>query len=290
MLKKYKWRKYLSYQALIGIREYSRVRERLTTIKEFKKDFNNESILDVGCGKNFSELKNHFGKNYFAVDFIGDYVKEKINDKNFTVYNLNLNKLPYDDNTFDNVLCTDVLEHLESPHDMIRELFRVSKKKVIISLPNNWPTFFLDIITGFGKKKLGYGLPIEKPAPGRRHTFFFNLEEACDFLEGNMNEEFKINHVRFIFERPYDGILSSILTRFNFRVNIYNILGKLELHHVKKYFNDKYFSYLIFFNLKIIKNIFYFLNIIITLIFYNLPIIRFYNNFCRQVWFVYKKN
>lgn len=45
--------------------------------------------------------------------------------------------LPFADDTFELVLCTDLLEHLDDPHAAFAELARVSKRHVLISVPYN---------------------------------------------------------------------------------------------------------------------------------------------------------
>ena len=45
-------------------------------------------------------------------------------------------KLPYKSNSFDLVVCTEVLEHLENPKKALRELIRVSGKYILLSVPN----------------------------------------------------------------------------------------------------------------------------------------------------------
>ena len=44
--------------------------------------------------------------------------------------------LPFRDHSFDIVLCSEVLEHLDSPSKAIRELARTSKKTIIITFPD----------------------------------------------------------------------------------------------------------------------------------------------------------
>jgi ubiquinone/menaquinone biosynthesis C-methylase UbiE len=45
--------------------------------------------------------------------------------------------LPFADGTFELVLCTDLLEHLDDPKRAMHELVRVSKRWVLISVPYN---------------------------------------------------------------------------------------------------------------------------------------------------------
>ena len=44
-------------------------------------------------------------------------------------------KIPFEDKSFDTVLCSEVLEHLEDPDKGLQELLRVSRKWVVISVP-----------------------------------------------------------------------------------------------------------------------------------------------------------
>jgi SAM-dependent methyltransferase len=52
--------------------------------------------------------------------------------------NLHDGKLPYDDNTFDVITCTEAFEHIESFHPIVREMFRILKPGgiVMVSTPN----------------------------------------------------------------------------------------------------------------------------------------------------------
>lgn len=67
------------------------------------------SCLNVGCG-------SHIIENAVNVDE-------------------GLPKLPYEDNSFDTVICSDVLEHLSSHKQAIEELLRIARKKIIITVP-----------------------------------------------------------------------------------------------------------------------------------------------------------
>jgi SAM-dependent methyltransferase len=127
-------------------------------------------ILDVGCDK--AVLRRLLPKaDYTGVD-LGGEPDLKLNLEQ-------IEGLPFDDGSFDCVVCTDVLEHLENLHHMFGELVRVSRRHVVLSLPNNWTNARGPIEKGhgsFGK----YGLPAAKPPD--RHKWFFSLSEAADFL------------------------------------------------------------------------------------------------------------
>ena len=283
------WKDKLSLKNVLGFREHSKFNEKLTTIKGLKNNLlNSGTILDVGCGNNYYKLSSHFGSRYYGIDFKGYYLKDGIKHKNFSECDLNSNKLPFDDNSFDNVMCTDVLEHLHNPHQFIKELFRISSKNVIISLPNNWPQYYWDLLIGKEIfKKFGYGLFPKEQDPGHRHTFFFNFEHACEFLQANCAKNYQVSNINFIFEYGNDGLLSS----FPYVSKIFNIFGKANANLISEKLNlNKFTSIILNIIVKVLFLIIYIPNVALTAIFYNFPKVRFYNLFCRQIWFYYKKN
>lgn len=128
------------------------------------------SVLDVGCWN--KDLKKYLDNDveYVGVDVAG---------KPDVFVDLEKQKIPFPNNAFDCVVCTDVLEHLDNIHETFDELIRLSRKYIIISLPNCYSVNFLKIIKGEGGLKF-YGLPIEKPKD--RHKWFFNYQEAEEFV------------------------------------------------------------------------------------------------------------
>jgi 2-polyprenyl-3-methyl-5-hydroxy-6-metoxy-1,4-benzoquinol methylase len=118
-----------------------------------------DSILDVGCGEGFTlnRLKeNGIGKKLEGIEYLQaaiDLGKKTYPDIKITKGNIY--ELPYKDNSFDLVLCTEVLEHLEKPQAAVKELVRVSKKYLVISVPNE-PFFMLaQLIRGKNWSRLG---------------------------------------------------------------------------------------------------------------------------------------
>lgn len=58
------------------------------------------------------------------------------------VLNMNSDKLPFKDKSFHTVISSHVLEHLEYPKEMIKEMYRVSKKRIIIAIPDGDVHFY----------------------------------------------------------------------------------------------------------------------------------------------------
>lgn len=62
----------------------------------------------------------------------------KLPDVSVAVANLNIEPLPFGDNSFDLITCTDVIEHLEHYRQTLREMHRVLKPagKLVVTTPN----------------------------------------------------------------------------------------------------------------------------------------------------------
>lgn len=135
------------------------------------KPFLKGRVLDVGCDK--AVLKHMLPDLcYVGVDFSGAPDIQLDLER--------IRYLPFADASFDCVICTDTLEHLDNLHAVFGQLIRVAKGHVILSLPNNWVNARRPIQRGKGTFE-HYGLPAE--APTDRHKWFFNLSEALAFVQ-----------------------------------------------------------------------------------------------------------
>jgi SAM-dependent methyltransferase len=135
------------------------------------------SVCDVGAGGSPAHFRPLLAERYLAVDVAETRSRPDV------VCNFETERLPFEDRRFDTVLCFDCLEHCDDPYRVFDELCRVSKRHVIVSLPNNWPGFIASLLAGHNiTHQLGYGLPAARPGPGVRHKWWFNLEEAEKFL------------------------------------------------------------------------------------------------------------
>jgi ubiquinone/menaquinone biosynthesis C-methylase UbiE len=96
---------------------------------EVKKvlDRRSKTMLDIGC----QDLVFHqqLKKRYDIT--LADYEPKKSFIKKEDVQNLS-----FEDNSFDIVLCQEVLEHVPDPIAAMKELKRVAKKQLVISVPN----------------------------------------------------------------------------------------------------------------------------------------------------------
>lgn len=117
------------------------------------------SILDVGSGEGFTLnklSKEGIGKVLVGVDFLDSAIEigKKLHPK-LTLKQGNIYELEHKNSSFDLVMATEVLEHLEHPSKGLKELIRVSKKYLLLSVPNE--PFFMgaNLIRGKNLKRWG---------------------------------------------------------------------------------------------------------------------------------------
>jgi SAM-dependent methyltransferase len=135
------------------------------------------SVLDVGCGE--APLRALVGSpgRYLGVDIDGQHADIAL-DLDDAVRRRR--GLPVEDRSFDTVVCTDVLEHLEHAHEVFDELCRVARDRVIVSLPNPLLSLLLGLVAGSHGRMKFYGLPLDPPQD--RHRWFFSYDEAVNFV------------------------------------------------------------------------------------------------------------
>ena len=125
----------------------------------------NETFLDVGCELGyFVRRMAKKGLKATGVDISptkvrkARYIAQKRKlDCNFLV--MDAEKLEFEDNSFDWVLCSETLEHILDDQRAVQELVRVAKKNIIITVPQKsffWRflNYFSDI---YGFTSLGAG-------------------------------------------------------------------------------------------------------------------------------------
>ena len=113
----------------------------------------NSKVLDLGCGEGrhiFGALDEY--KDIYCVGLDQDIPSldvckeglvffEELNTGSTIFIQGSVYNLPFEDDAFDLVICSEVLEHLDDYHAAIKEIHRVLKPKgkFLPSVPSYWP-------------------------------------------------------------------------------------------------------------------------------------------------------
>jgi len=162
-----------------------------------------KTILEIGMGNGF--VTDYLKKWKFNVTTL-DISKDLKAD-----YTGSVTKLPFENNSFDVISCCEVLEHLPFEQSLIglKELHRVAKKKVILSLPdyNKAIKFGFNLPkTKFFTKIISYPYFFKKPAifDGQHYWEIgkteFSLKKLLFLME---KTGFKIIKTYRVFDCPY---------------------------------------------------------------------------------------
>jgi len=142
----------------------------------FATGYAGNRILDLGCatGEYCVKLEN-LGFKCIGIDINPQYI-EKARQNGVEAYVMEADNLKFPDYFFDTVLLFEVLEHINNPLKVLKEAKRVSRKNILITVPNC--TQFSDLRAS----GLTYEHMLEKD-----HINFFTKND----LENLISKEFK---------------------------------------------------------------------------------------------------
>lgn len=163
-------------------------------------------ILDVGCGP--KRIKKHISGN---VVYKGVDAKD---GEDIIGVDLEKGLLPLKDNEYDSVFCLDVLEHLDNPVPLVKEILRVSKNEIIISLPNMYHWMFRLKYLFFGSLPQNiYGFSNSKAIDLDRHKWVTSYKDSINFIKENFQGYpvsiglYIFRHNRFKFMKIIDKFM-----------------------------------------------------------------------------------
>jgi 2-polyprenyl-6-hydroxyphenyl methylase/3-demethylubiquinone-9 3-methyltransferase len=113
----------------------------LKYIQEVCPNFRNYTFLDIGCGRGeLASLAHSQGfQKFMGVDWLPKVDVLNINSlQEYIQSNLNDSPLPFADQSFSHIVCSDVMEHLENPAKLLREIERILQLngEAFLTIPN----------------------------------------------------------------------------------------------------------------------------------------------------------
>lgn len=98
-----------------------------------------DSILDVGAGEGMmtAQLASRVpGREIVAIEYEAEGCAEfRSRYPDLRVVKGSAYNLPYPDDSFDLLTCFEVLEHLDDPEQALREMRRVARRHVVLTVP-----------------------------------------------------------------------------------------------------------------------------------------------------------
>jgi len=155
------------------------IRREIYSFLEVNSNYLNGKLLDFGCGsKPYEKLFKNLN-DYVGVEVAGN--KENLKSD---IYYDGIS-LPFADNTFDSILCTEVFEHVEQLDEVIFELYRILKPggRMIVTtpfmcmeheMPYDFRRFTLNGLTNLIKKK-NFKIIKSQKLLNNFHVFFQTL-------------------------------------------------------------------------------------------------------------------
>lgn len=206
MKKKIDWSENKWKEALIDPRKHLWSESQIESISKWAGFEEKSSVLDVGCGLGYLgwTYAPYFPKgSYTGIDVSENLVKEAMEnsgiwkekiDTRFAVGNCN--KLDFDNNTFDIVMCQTLLMHLKEPQKAVNEMVRVLKKggTLLCFEPDNISS---SMKISFNNIK---EIPLDLQLQGKKIALLHALGRK---LLGRETGELEINYLCFFMKQVY---------------------------------------------------------------------------------------
>lgn len=205
-----------------------------------KNDLNPLRICEVGCGE--GSILNWLGKMNVGSELYGldisDSAIKIARAKNIPnlmeIKPFNGYEIPYADETFDLAVCSHVIEHVEHPRLLMREIKRVSKMQYF-----EVPIDFSLTVDQKLEHYLGYGhINIYTPALFRfllRSEKFEVLDDKHVFISDDILKlMFKGNMAGFLKKKLKNAVVKSVSVLRDLKPDAYGVLarggeGRLEI-------------------------------------------------------------
>lgn len=210
-----------------------------------KLPINGGKLLDIGCADgDLSLLLKEVLKaeEVYGLDVVPEYLKEAARKgvKTFKV-DVNRDRFPFQENSFDVIIASEILEHCILPENLLREANRILKPGgyLVLSTPN-LASFYDRFLLLFGSQPLSLEASHEYPDAGKTLGIAFNSKNRHrKIFEGDPG------HIRCMSYKA----TRELLRRFEFRikhVDAYNWSHSSVKAHIRflTFALDRVFSFI----------------------------------------------
>jgi SAM-dependent methyltransferase len=197
-----------------------RYTKALAQIKKHIPFHDNFRVLDIGCGGgeflSFLPTKHKYG-----IDISPTSVK-RAREKNIDaqVIDVETQKMPFERNYFDLLVCTELLEHLFDPSLLLSEIKRVLKKGgyAYATVPNN--LYWIQ-----ARVKVLFGKPFIQNSLHQPHIRFFNKKLLFELFS---EAGFKVMYLGGFHYSSFPTLIEEFLAKHftNIFVSHYSIIAK----------------------------------------------------------------
>ncbi|MFA5906325.1 MAG: class I SAM-dependent methyltransferase [Desulfobacula sp.] len=211
-----------------------------------------DRILDIGCGEGRHTIEACRKKDTCCVgaDFMFDNLIEtrkklkfhqELNDLSCRTIDLScmdVTALPFKRNSFDIVICSEVLEHIRDDQKAVSELIRILKpgKILAVSVPRSWP------------EKICWRLSHEYSNTPMGHIRIYKKTDLIRIIESS-GAHFLFSHHAHSLHTPFWWLkcLAGTETTDSLPVNLYHrlLVWDLMTHPPLTRFMDKLFNPLV---------------------------------------------
>ena len=181
-------------------------------------DMQEKSILDFGSGEGVTA--NHFAENnhVVAIEPSEEMLKNRWKDFEYRQIQGNVTKLgEFEDNTFDVIICHNVLEYVEDKKSIIEELHRVLRPNGILSIVKH--------------NRAGRVMQMA--------VLLDELEKANELLDGNNSTASKFGTIRYYEDEMISEWVSSLKYKECFGIRTFWDLQQNQEKHNSKEWQDR---------------------------------------------------